>query len=484
MPTDERPDTIAIEQPSDSKPEPHAKPKRRRASTRRRVREEQAPEEQTVKVNANFHLPLSQFAQLAEEQGAEDEAEDVEEFEEADSDADYHLLYGDGLSSLSVHAAETHGNPASIRAHLRQLSDAKAFRAKVWRVPESFARRNPLIQRKPSSTPGWAFQGEIAYDPETLDSDLLTLFADGFYFIEIRENGRYCSGMLTTIGNPTQPHNDAAAVPPPVIVQEPAAPPDPMRDATAQAKLMSGVVDAATRLLSAQAALTPAQPKQPTLKERLEEIEALRRMFAPAQPAQQPQPDPLEKLAAALESETLKRILGTIKSENPIAPPDTQTGFWDFAASAAEMLAPGLNQLLAGLGRMLLNNNPAPAPAPTAQPLRTATAALPTAAPPAPAVSDLPSDEGEGLDIRFILEDLAKQTPAEQTAERIKALLKNKPLFRPFLTQYLAKENAEIWETFIGLADGEEEAATLREALDACPWKDEWLNSLKAALNS
>lgn len=464
-----------------------AKPKRRKPVRRKAVK---APVVETndVRVKAEFSLPVEQFGRLTSGQEEFDAEfygdEENEEAEEVDPNYDRNLLFRNGLEPVPFRSAmDDDSRSESVRHHLRQISEANAFKAKIWRVPESFAARNPLIQRKPTSTPGWAFQGEIAYDPEALDSDLLTLFSDGYYFVEIRERGLFRSGMLKTIGNPNARQSETQSVPPQVVVHEPAPTVDPLRDATAQAKVMNSVVEAATRLLSAQAALQPAQPKQPSLKDRLEELQMLRQMFAPPQPTQ-PQRDPMERLAETLESEAMKKIIGAIKSENPVESSQESSGFWDFAMGAVEQLAPGLNPLLAGLGRMLMSSG-LPATAPIEQaPRAVATPAaistdlpMETTTPPA----DMTTEE-DGVDIRFLLEDLANNVAPETTAQKIKDLMANKPLIKPFLKKYLSAPNQTIWNDVIGLADSETEAANLRQALEACEWREEWLNSLKQSL--
>jgi len=364
-------------------------------------------------------------------------------------------------------------------------------------VPPAFAARNPLIARKPASAPGWAYQGEIPFDPETLDSDLLTLFNDGHYFVEVRERGEFRSGMLKTVGDPASLETMMPPAASPVIVQEHATPPpDPLKDAKAQTHIMESVISAATRLIEAQAIAQPVQPvKPPSLKERLEELKLMQQMFAPQQPQQQ-QHDPLEKLASALEGETLKRILSTIKSENPIAPAEPPTSFWDFAAQAAEYLAPGLNPLLAGLGQWLLNSIPSvqapqqqkqqqrptpPRPLPSPQPQPPA-ATSDAADEQLPETGEEPATEEEGVSIQFLIQDLIANTPTDQTAAKVKELMRTRPFVRPFLKQYLAKDNAAIWEELIGLCETEQEAATLREGLASCTWKEDWLNSLKQHL--
>ena len=461
-----------------------AKPKRRKPARRKAVK---APVAETndVRVKAEFSLPVEQFGRLTsgqEEFDAEFDDEETEETEEADPNYDRNLLFRNGLEPVPFRSAmDDDSRSESVRHHLRQISEANAFKAKIWRVPESFAARNPLIQRKPTSTPGWAFQGEIAYDPDALDSDLLTLFSDGYYFVEIRERGLFRSGMLKTIGNPHARQSEAQSVPPQVVIHEPAPTVDPLRDATAQAKVMNSVVEAATKLLAAH----PAQPKQPSLKDRLEELQMLRQMFAPPQPAQ-PQRDPMERLAETLESEAMKRIIGAIKSENPVESPQESSGFWDFAMNTVEQLAPGLNPLLAGLGRMLMNSGLPAATAPIEQPPRAVAA-------PAAISTDLPVEEittpttdttteEDGVDIRFLLEDLANNVAPEITAQKIRDLMANKPLIKPFLKKYLSSPNQTIWDDVIGLADSETEAANLRQALEACAWREEWLNSLKQSL--
>ncbi len=461
---------------------PAEKPRRKRRAPRRRVREEK-PEPNQVKVNASFSVPVEQFAQLANDQYEEEDDEEIEETEEIDSLADRNLLFGAGLASVPFRSPmDGTGHAAHVRDHLRQVSEANAFKAKIWQVPESFAIRNPLIQRKPASVPGWSMRGEIQYDPETLETDLLALFADGYYFVEVRESGQFRSGQLITVGDPSAKAVIPAMVQP-TIVHEPAPPVDPVKEATAQAKILDTVLTATTRLLEAQTAQQPAQPKQPSLKERLEELKLMQQMFAPPAPSQQ-QRDPLEKLAEALESETLKKILGSIKSDNPVeAPAEQGTGFWDFAMNAIETLAPGLNPLLAGLGRMLMTNGatsnaPNPAPKPVNKPAVIPGNSLPPAEPPETV------EEEEGVDIRFLIQDLADNVPPEQTAQKVKDLLANKPFARPFLRQYLAMDNQAIWDALAGLAENETEAAALRKALEACEWREDWLNSLKQHLQS
>ena len=476
--------------------EPHIEPaaeklRRKRTYKPRRARTEQPkPEPNQVKVSANFSLPIEQFAQLANDQSEDYDDEEIEETEEIDSPVDRNLLFGTGLASVPFRSpVADEGRAEYVRDHLRQVSEANAFKAKIWRVPEGFAIRNPLIQRKPASAPGWAYQGDIPYDPDSLDSDLLTLFSDGFYFVEIRERGLFRSGMLKTIGNPAAKSSDAVApiVPPqPVYIHEPAPVVDPVKEATAQAKILDTVLTATTRLLEAQTAQQPAQQKQPSLKERLEEMKLMQQMFAPPAPTQQ-QRDPLEKLAEALESETLKKILGTIKSDNPVEPQPEGSSFWDFASGAVEQLAPGLNPLLAGLGRWLMTtafsgdggqqpkpvNQSAAIPVGTSLPTQQTNATPPEATP-----------EDDGVDIRFLIQDLANQVPPEDTAQKVKDLMANKPFIRPFLKKYLAADNQTILNEVVGLAENETEAASLRQALEACEWRDEWLNSLKQHLQS
>jgi len=470
---------------------PVEKPRRQRRAARRRVRDVQSePKPNQVKVNASFSLPVGQFAQLANDQHEEDDDEETEEIEEIDSLADRNMLFGTGLAPVPFRSPMAdEGRTEYVRDHLRQVSEANAFKAKIWRVPEGFAIRNPLIQRKPASAPGWAYQGDIPYDPDSLDSDLLTLFSDGFYFVEIRERGAFRSGMLKTIGNPAAKSSDAVApiVPPqPVYIHEPAPMVDPVKEATAQAKILDTVLTATTRLLEAQTAQQPAQQKQPSLKDRVEELQMLQNLFAPKQAVQQ-QRDPLEKLAEALESETLKKILGTIKSDNPVEPQPEGSSFWDFASGAVEQLAPGLNPLLAGLGRWLMTTafsgdggqQPKPVNQPVVIPVD---ASLPTqqheTAPP----KAIPEDDS--VDIRFLIQDLADQVPPEVTAKKVKDLMANKPFIRPFLKKYLAADNQTILNEVVGLADDETEAASLRQALEACDWREDWLNSLKQHLQS
>ncbi|HEX9005412.1 MAG TPA: hypothetical protein VGB07_36230 [Blastocatellia bacterium] len=464
--------------------------RKRKAKPRRRVREEKAPEPNQVKVNASFSMPVEQLAQLAqspEEEEDEDNEEEIEEAEEAYPRDNRHLLYGPGLASVPFQprlAADDHSE--SVREHLRQVSEANAFKAKIWRVPEGFARRNPLIQRKPSNPIGWSYQGEFSYDPETLDDDLLSMFSDGHYFVEIREHGRFVQGLLKTVGDPSS----SETVMPPTVqaaVHE-HAPPDPLKEAKANAFAMNAVVDAATRLAEVAAHQQPAQhPKPQTLKERLEELKLMQQMFAPPQPQAQQQHDPLEKLASALEGETLKRILSSIKSENPVAPVEPSTTIWDWAMEIVPHVAPGLNALMAGAGVWLRSLGQQPV-AINQQPAQTAPqkpSQLPQPAPPQPEPPiEEPATEGEGVDIQFLMQDLINNVPPAETAEKVKALARSKPFLRPFLKQYLAKENRILWEELAQLCETEAEANELREGLDACTWKDDWLNALKKHLQS
>lgn len=464
--------------------EPSAeKPRQKRAYKPRRARTEQPkPEPNQVKVSANFLLPIEQFAQLANDQSEDYDDEEIEEAEEIDSPADRNMLFGAGLASVPFRSpVDGTGHSAHVRDHLRQVSEANAFKAKIWQVPENFALRFPMIQRKPASAPGWAMRGEIQYDPDTLETDLLALFADGYYFVEIRESGQFRSGQLVTVGDPSSAKPVMTAVQP-TIVHEAPPPIDPVKEATAQAKILDSVLTATTRLLEAQTAQQPVQPKQASLKDRLEELKMMQQMFAPPAQQQQQQRDPLEKLAEALESETLKKILGSIKSENPVETSAEQGGgFWDFANNAVEMLAPGLNPLLAGLGRMLMSSGVVSnAPNSTAKPVHKPAAIQVSAVAPVEPSENI--EEEEGVDIRFLIQDLADNVPAEQTAQKVKDLMAKKPFARAFLKQYLAMDNQAIWDALAGLAENETEAATLRQALEACEWREEWLNSLKQHL--
>jgi hypothetical protein len=192
----------------------------------------------------------------------------------------------------------------------------------------------------------------------------------------------------------------------------------------------------------------------------------------------------MERLAETLESEAIKKIIGAIKSENPVESPQESSGFWDFAMGAVEQLAPGLNPLLAGLGRMLMNSGLPTAPT---APIEQASRPVVT---PAAISTDLPVDtttnaatvEDDGVDIRFLLQDLANNVAPETTAQKIRDLMANKPLIKPFLKKYLSADNQTIWNDVIGLAENEAEAANLRQALEACDWREGWLNSLKQHL--
>lgn len=440
-----------------------------------------------VQLKADFSLPIDRLARLAEE-----EPDDDEDFAETELD----LLEPVALPFQQNNS----GDSVSTDEYLRQLQETNRVKAHIWRVPKLFAERNPLITRKPASAPGWAFQGEIPFSPDTLDNDLLTLFADGYYFVEVRERGRFKASFLKTIGNPSNPQTDPPIVPAPqVIVQEPAPASDPIKDAKAQILVMNSVVTAATRLLEAQATAQNAPPpKQPTLKERIEELKALQQLVNPPQ-AQQPQRDPMERFAEALESEALKKILSAVKSDNPVVT-EPPTSFWDFAAQAAEYLAPGLNPLLAGLGAVLMNQlqgaqpqQPALNPTRAQQPRQQALAGAQTnqrAEPANTASPDIEAEainaesqtEEEGVDIRFLLVDLFNQAPVTETAVKINDLTANKPFIRPFLKQYLAMPNEEIFAGVLDLCESEAEAQQVRQALAACAWKDEWLNNLKGVL--
>lgn len=464
---------------------PEAKPRKKRAPRRKRVVEEPpAPrvESGQVKVKADFTMPVERFARLAEEEFDDDE-EATEEVEEADPRDYRNMLHGNGLASMPVQpgvVAETHSE--SVREHLRQVSEANAFKARIWRVPDTFAKRNPLIQRKPANAIGWAYQGECAYDPETLDDDLLSVFSDGHYFVEVREQGKFVQGMLKTVGDPSSPE---AAMPPTAqsaVIHEPmASAPDPMKEAKANIVAMNAVVDAATRLAEVAAhQQPPPTQKTPSLKERLEEFEMLKRIFSPPQTPQQA--DPFEKFLGMVQSEAFQKVLSTIKSDNPVAPVEPQSGFWDFAAGALESLAPGLNPLLAGAGRYLasLGQVPlsqSPAPATSAQPSQIS---APVDAPPVVEAEE----EETGVSIQFLVQDLIAQVPAELTAQKVKQMAANNPFVKPFLKQYLAKDNAALWEDLIALCESEEEATTLRNGLAECTWKDDWLNTLKQQLQS
>ena len=429
----------------------------------------------TVKLKADFALPIDRLARLAEQEELDEEDDSL--FDPTDLDP---------AQPLVLPFQQTNGgNGQSTDEYLRQLQETNRIKAHIWRVPKIFAERNPLITRKPASAPGWAYQGEIPFSPDALDEDLLTLFADGFYFIEVRERGRFKAGFLKTIGNPSQPSESAAAPAiQPVIVQE-SQPADPIKDAKAQVYVMNSVVEAATQLLQAQAAAKPDAPKPPTLKERIEELRALQQLMQPNQPQQNPQQrDPLERFAEALESEAVKKILNVVKNDKAPLPTEPQTTFWDFAAQAAEFLAPGLNPLLAGLGRWLMMSV-APqqqGSRPDPQPQRSQNALAGANAPQAtPATTNAP-EEDFAVDIRFLVEDLAAQTPVAVTAQKINEIVRTKPFIRPFLTKYLSASNEEIWQDLLSLCESEEEAAQMRQALDDCAWKDDWLNNLKQAL--
>lgn len=86
------------------------------------------------------------------------------------------------------------------------------------------------------------------------------------------------------------------------------------------------------------------------------------------------------------------------------------------------------------------------------------------------------------MNLEFLLEDLLKRAPVEETAEKVRALA-SKPFVGRFVKQYLAAPNEQIWQDLFGLCETEEERAQLRQSLDAADWKEEWLNSLKAQLN-
>ncbi len=470
---------------------PEAKPRKKRAPRRKRENEEApAPRSESgqVKVKADFTMPVERFARLAEEE-VDDDEEEIEEIEEADSRNYRHLLYGNGLASVPVQPrVVTEDHSESVREHLRQVSEANAFKARIWRVPDTFAKRNPLIQRKPANAIGWSYQGEFAYDPDTLDDDLLSVFTDGHYFVEVREHGKFVQGMLRTVGDPSSAETVVTPAAQPTVIHESAPAPDPLKDAKANVYVMNSVVEAATKLLEAQAHQQPPAPsKPPSLKERLEELRLMQQMFAPPQPALS-QTDPLEKLASALESESMKRILSTIKSDNPVAPVEPQSSFWDFAAGAMETLAPGLNPLLAGLGRYLAGlaqASPAQSPAPT-NPARPTQIPAPVEAPvvESEASSTTETEEDNGVNIQFLIQDLINQVPAEQTAQKVRQMSAGKPFIKPFLKQYLAKENAALWEELISLCESDGEAATLREGLAECTWKDDWLDALKKHLQS
>lgn len=454
--------------------------KKTRRKPRQRVRVEKPEPTNQVKVNASFSVPVEQLAHFANDQYEDEDDEEIEETEEIDPNANRNLLFGAGLAPVPFRSPMVDSAHSDhVRDHLRQVSEANAFKAKIWQVPESFAVRNPLIQRKPTSAPGWAMRGEIQYDPETLETDLLALFADGYYFVEIRESGQFRSGQLVTVGDPS---SSKMAMPPtvqPTVIHEAAPVADPVKEATAQAKILDVVLSATTRLLEAQATQQPAPPKQPSLKDRMEELQMLQSMFAPKQPQQQ-QRDPMEKLAEALESEAFKKVLSTIKSDNPAQTQPEGGGFWDFAMGAVEMLAPGLNPLLAGLGKMLMTSGATESPNPA--PKHAQQAANPISS--VPSVEPQAVEEDEGVDIRFLIQDLADNTPPEQTAQKIKDLMAKKPFAGPFLKQYLAMENQAIWDALAGLAENETEAAGLRQALEACNWREDWLNSLKQHLKS
>lgn len=463
------------------------KPRHKRAPRRKRVEALPTPplNNDRVKVKADFTVPVAQFARFAEEEIEYEE--EIEEDEEADSRDHRYLLYGDGLAPVPFQPRVAAGDHSdSVREHLRQVNEAAAFKARIWSVPSAFAQRNPMIQRKPKVSPGWAMRGEIQYDPETLESDLLGLFADGYYFVEVRERGTFCSGQLVTVGDPSSAEPALAA--PQTIIHESQPQVDPVKEANAQAKILDTISNAFARMLEAQSAQQPAQQKPQSLKDRLEELQMLKQMFQPPATANpQPQRDPLEKLAEALESEALRKILGAVKSENPVQPAEDQSGFWDFAMNAVEQLAPGLNPLLAGLGRMLMSSGEPTAPQPPAQ--QTTRTARPVSPQQLPVVAEKPTTitsdaEDEGVDIRFLIQDLAAQADPAGTAEKIKALMASKPFARPFLKQYLSAKNEDIWEGLIGLAENETEAADLRKALDACDWREDWLNSLKQHLQS
>ncbi|HMV47035.1 MAG TPA: hypothetical protein PLD20_05845 [Blastocatellia bacterium] len=470
---------------------PEAKPRKKRAQRRKRVVED-APtprvESGQVKVKADFTMPVERFARLAEEEFDDDE-EETEEVEEIDSRDYRHLLYGNGVAPMSIQpgvVAETHSE--SVREHLRQVSEEATFTARIWRVPSGFAIRHPLIRRKPKSAPGWAYQSDLPYDPETIEGDVLQAYGDGHYFIEVRENGRFQTGMLITVGDPASVEVQMTPTTTPqgtVYEATPAPPPDPVKEAQAQAKIIDTMTNAYTRLLEVQSHQQPVQPPEPpSLKERLEELRLMQQMFAPQQPAAS-HADPMEKLAAALESESIKRILSTIKSDNPVAPVEPQTSIWDFLSGAMETLAPGLNPLLAGAGRYLAGlaqASPAQSPAPT-NPSRPTQIPAPVESP-AVGSEEITEEDNGVISIQFLLQDLINQVPAEQTAQKVRQIANSYPLIKPLLKQYLAKDNAVLWEEFIARAQSDGEAATLREGLAECTWKDDWLNALKKHLQS
>lgn len=427
----------------------------------------------TVKLKADFALPIGRLARLAEE---EEHEEDGSFLDPSDLDFDQPVVM--------PFQPDNGSDGQSTDEYLRQLQEANRIKAFIWRVPKVFAERNPLITKKPANAPGWAFQGEIPFSPESLDSDLLTLFADGFYFVEVREKGRYKAGFLKTIGNPAPPAHESAAPAPQIVVQESQPPAlDPVKDAKAQILVMNGVVAAATRLLETQAMAQGTPQKQPSLKERIEEMRAMQQLFAPQQQQPAQQRDPLERLSEALESEAVKKIISAVKRDDALTA-EPQTSFWDFAAQAAEVLAPGLNPLLVGLGRWLMGaaaqQQVSRPPAPTRPTQQHPQAALAGTTPPAD-TNEAP-EEDNAVDIRFLVEDLARQAPVEETAAKINEIARTRPFVKPFLKKYLNSPNEEIWQDLLDLCESDEETAQMKQALEACTWKDEWLNNLKLAV--
>lgn len=468
-------DTEDIEQDDEieeiDEPEEEPRPRRRSARSRSRRR----PQRHTVNLKADFSMPIERLARLAEEDYA-DEDETPDPYPSGSAATDLAALpfeHADGMDGISTDE------------YLRQVKERNRVKALIYRVPKLFADRNPLISKKPASTPGWAFQGEVPFDPQTLDSDLLTLFSDGHYFIEIRDRGRFKAGFLRTIGNPqnADPLPPAAA---PIVVHEPAPSANPLADTKAQVMMMNSVVAAATRLLEAKASAEPPAPRPPSLKERIDEMVALQRLLQPPQAAAAvPAHDPLERLANALESEAVKKVLNHVKSENPIATAEPPTGFWDFATQAAEVLAPGLNPLLGALGSWISGQiaSQAPPQAPTNRP--TAPPRPAGAIPPARAAAPQPpppQPEENAVNLEFLIEDLFAQTAVEETAAKIRTLA-SKPFVGRFVKQYLAAPNEQIWGDLLDLCETEGERTQLQQSLAAATWKEDWINALKAQLN-
>jgi hypothetical protein len=424
------------------------------------------PSGQMAEVSLRAKMPIENFARLAA-------ASEPEPQRPA-----YYPTHGEP-DALPEEVAE----PDSRARYIEEARKENELRAHIYRIPDRIAPY-AIPDRLPKSRVGWVHYGAIPFNPDTYESEIQAGFPPGNYWLDIRRSGQFVTKEIVSVAaNPLladKPAPATAQTPAPVAV-----PPVSFETPTPSAdKLFKSHLDFAERLMRLQPQTTAPAP--PTLREQLQELRELQKLFAPPQPPAQR--NPLEDLVEIVKSEAFKQVKTMLRS--PDAAP--QTTWADIVKELVPYVAPALTPLLTVVSQAAARQVARAAAQQAAVPQQPATTAAPsqqiapaTEPPPAPAHATAhitppqTETEEEGEEelnpIQQLVQDLADQRNPTESAAEIAAILDKNMIAKAQVKKLLSADNSAIWSALplAGVPD---------EVLAGIPWRDEWLNQLRAEL--